>query len=141
MRVEAVQNERRPYTNKTDLLTNGNVNHQRIRKSNENQLDLQTYRDESIRLINENKTLHSILSSSARVKSPTTRNLLCFLLSSFIYFSSSAVYLSPPSSTSSSTITSLHIDCNIKTETTSAITRAFDNLAKAASHVRVEFNL
>lgn len=119
MRIEAVQNERRPYTNKTDILINADSNNQRIRKSNENHLDLQTYRDESIRLINENKTLHSILTSSARVKSPTT-----------------PVYLSPPSSTSSSTTTSLHIDCNIKTETTSAITRAFDNLAKAASHSR-----
>ena len=55
-----------------------------------------------------------------------------------------AVFLSPPSSSSSSslstTTTSLHIDCNIKTETTNnhntaAITRAFDNLAKAAAHV------
>lgn len=35
MRIEAVQNERRPYTQKTDLITNGN-NHQRTRKQNEN---------------------------------------------------------------------------------------------------------
>ncbi|CAF4368015.1 unnamed protein product, partial [Rotaria magnacalcarata] len=74
---------------------------------------------------NENKTLHSILSSKSRVKTPTT-----------------PVFLSPPSSSSSSstsTTTNLHIDCNMKIETsnnhhTIAITRAFDNLAKAASH-------
>jgi hypothetical protein len=54
-----------------------------------------------------------------------------------------AVILSPPSSSSSSsTTTSLHIDYNIKTETTNnnntaAITRAFDNLAKAAAHVTI----
>ena len=34
MRVEAVQNERRPYTNKHDLILNGN-NNQQIRKQNE----------------------------------------------------------------------------------------------------------
>jgi hypothetical protein len=34
MRVEAVQNERRPYTNKQELITNGN-NQQQIRKQNE----------------------------------------------------------------------------------------------------------
>ena len=53
------------------------------------------------------------------------------------------MFLSPPSSSSSSssnTTTSLHIDCNIKTETTNnhntaAITKAFDNLAKAALNV------
>ncbi len=65
----------------------------------------------------------------------------------FIYYMSFllAVYLSPPSSSSSSslsTTTNLQIDCNIKTETTNntaAITRAFDNLAKAAAHVRKVF--
>jgi len=39
MRIEAVQNERRPYTNKHDLITNGNNNNnnqQRIRNQNEN---------------------------------------------------------------------------------------------------------
>jgi hypothetical protein len=35
MRAEAVQNERRPYTSKHDLISNGN-NNQRIRKQNEN---------------------------------------------------------------------------------------------------------
>ncbi len=35
MRIEAVQNERRPYTNKHDFLPNGN-NNQRIRRQNEN---------------------------------------------------------------------------------------------------------
>lgn len=34
MRVEAVQNERRPYTNKHDLIATG-MNNQRIRKQNE----------------------------------------------------------------------------------------------------------
>jgi len=53
--------------------------------------------------------------------------------------------LSPPSSSSSSSLsasTSLQIDSNIKNETTNnyntaAITRAFDNLAKAAAHVNI----
>ena len=35
MRIEAVQNERRPYTNKQDLITN-EIQYQRIRKQNEN---------------------------------------------------------------------------------------------------------
>jgi hypothetical protein len=34
MRIEAVQNERRPYTNKHDLITNGN-NNQKLRKQDE----------------------------------------------------------------------------------------------------------
>ena len=38
MRIEAVQNERRPYTTKHDLILNGN-NHQRIRKQNENNVE------------------------------------------------------------------------------------------------------
>ncbi|CAF1452336.1 unnamed protein product, partial [Adineta ricciae] len=143
MRVEAVQNERRPYTTKHDLLTNGNHD-QHLRKSNETIMlnsssnDIHTYlnnnRNDTIRIINENKTLHSILSSSAtsRVETPTT-----------------PVFLSPPSSSSSSslstTTTSLHIDCNIKTETTNnpnaaAISRAFDNLAKAALQSRSNTN-
>lgn len=60
------------------------------------------------------------------------------------------VFPSPPSSTASSTMTSLRIDCNIKTETMEAlsskihqqqaaavaISQAFDNLAKAAAQVR-----
>jgi len=137
MRVEAVQNERRPYTSKTDL-TNAQEFHQRIRTAvNENHTsksstsnsiyplttlltNLNSNRDESIRMNNENKTLHSILTATSTIKTP--------------------VFLSPPSSSSSST-TSLHIDCNIKTETnnhqTAAITKAFDNLAKAAAHSRV----
>lgn len=38
MRIEAVQNERRPYTNKHDLISNGNNNNnnQKLRKQNEN---------------------------------------------------------------------------------------------------------
>ncbi len=55
--------------------------------------------------------------------------------------------MSPPSSSSSSSLsasTSLQIDCNIKNETTNnyntaAITRAFDNLAKAAAHVNIYY--
>jgi ribosome-associated translation inhibitor RaiA len=70
-----------------------------------------------------------------------------------LFFFCKAVFLSPPSSSSSSgssTTTSLRIDCNIKTETMDtvttknhhqqqalAITRAFDNLAKAAAHVNI----
>jgi hypothetical protein len=104
---------------------------------------LNNQRDDSIRIMNENKTLHSILTSTSRVKTPTTRR---FCMQKFGFNIKEefilAVFLSPPSSSSSSssTTTSLHIDCNIKTETTNnsntaAITRAFDNLAKAASHV------
>lgn len=40
MRVEAVQNERRPYTNKHDLITNG-TNNQRIRKANDDHVGLE----------------------------------------------------------------------------------------------------
>ncbi|CAF0901894.1 unnamed protein product [Adineta steineri] len=171
MRIEAVQNERRPSTNNTnkhDLMING-INNQRIRKQNDtNSLNtlitsssngiypltsllanLTNNRDMNTTQIttNENKnqqlsTLHSILTSTSRAKSPTL---------------STATFLSPPSSTSSSsassTTTSLRIDCNIKTETmdtttttttnknqnqqqTLAISRAFDNLAKAACHSR-----
>jgi hypothetical protein len=36
MRIEAVQNERRPYTTKHDLIISGSNNNQRIRKQNEN---------------------------------------------------------------------------------------------------------
>ncbi len=40
--------------------------------------DIQSFinhnRDDSMRIISENKTLHSILSSTSRVKTPTTRN-------------------------------------------------------------------
>jgi len=73
--------------------------------------------------------------------------LLNFYFNKIFWFL--AVFLSPPSSSASSTTTSLRIDCNIKTETMDtittknhqqqalAITRAFDNLAKAASHVRL----
>jgi hypothetical protein len=39
MRIEAVQNERRPYTNKHEFTINGNNITQRIRKQNENQVD------------------------------------------------------------------------------------------------------
>ncbi|CAF2572971.1 unnamed protein product [Rotaria sp. Silwood2] len=166
MRVEAVQNERRPYTshgdNKHDLMTNG-INNQRIRKQSDT-ISLNTLLTSSSNGIypltsflanltnnrdnitqttatNENKiqqqsTLHSILTSTSRVKSPTP------------------VFLSPPSSSSSSSsstssTTNLRIDCNVKSETmetiktnsqhqqqTLAITRAFDNLAKAAAHSR-----
>jgi hypothetical protein len=53
--------------------------------------------------------------------------------------------LSPPSSSSSSSLsatTNIQIDCNIKNDSTNnhntaAITRAFDNLAKAAAHVNI----
>jgi hypothetical protein len=75
MRIEAVQNERRPYTNKHLI----NPNNLRGQKTNENSAvnDIQAYlnhnHDDSIRIINENKTLHSILSSASRVKTPTTR--------------------------------------------------------------------
>lgn len=65
------------------------------------------------------------------------------------FFSFTAVFLSPPSSSSSSsssisTTTNLHIDCNMKIETLNshhsiAISRAFDNLAKAAAQVRKRF--
>ncbi|CAF3950166.1 unnamed protein product [Adineta steineri] len=147
MRVEAVQNERRPYSSKHDLMTHGNTN--QMRKQNETNLlnsssnDIQCFlnnnnnnnnnnRNDTIRIINENKTLHSILTSTSRVQTPTT-----------------PAFLSPPSSSSSSslstTTTSLHIDCNIKTETTNnhntaAITKAFDNLAKAAAQSRANTN-
>ncbi len=78
-------------------------------------------------------------------------NIIFFFIN--VWFT--AVFLSPPSSSSSSassTTTSLRIDCNIKTETMDkitsknhhhhqqqalAITRAFDNLAKAAAHVTI----
>ena len=76
MRIEAVQNERRPYTTKHQLI---NPNTLRGRKTNENSPtnDIQAYlnhaRDDSMRIISENKTLHSILSSASRVKTPTTR--------------------------------------------------------------------
>ncbi|CAF4096164.1 unnamed protein product [Rotaria sp. Silwood2] len=148
MRIEAVQNERRPYTNKHDFITNGN-NTQRIGKQNENNSlnsssnDIQIFfnnkTNESIRPVNENKTLHSILTSTSRVKTPPT----------------TPVFLSPPSSSSSSssslsssslsTTTNLHVDSNMKIETsnnhhTTAITRAFDNLAKAAAHTRLNTN-
>jgi hypothetical protein len=39
MRIEAVQNERRPYTTKHDILSNG-INNQGIRKSNENNVEI-----------------------------------------------------------------------------------------------------
>ncbi|UJR21521.1 hypothetical protein I4U23_024606 [Adineta vaga] len=126
MRVEAVQNERRPYTTKHEMMTNGNHN-QHLRKPNETNMlnpssnDLHTYLNN-----NRNDTMRA-------VQTPTT-----------------PVFLSPPSSSSSSsllstTTTSLHIDCNIKTETTNnqnaaAISRAFDNLAKAASQSRSNTN-
>ncbi|CAF3387205.1 unnamed protein product [Rotaria socialis] len=140
MRVEAVQNERRPYTNKNELASNRN-NNQCVRKQNEHNVlnsssnDMQSFsnnkNDSAMRIVNENKTLHSILSSTSRVKTPTT-----------------PAFLSPPSSSSSSSIsttTNLHIDCNMKIETANnhhaiAITRAFDNLAKAASHTRSNTN-
>jgi hypothetical protein len=80
MRIEAVQNERRPYTNKHHLI-NSNNNQRGGRKTNENSStnDIQSFinhnRDDSMRIISENKTLHSILSSTSRVKTPTTRNV------------------------------------------------------------------
>lgn len=100
----------------------------------------------------QQSTLHSILTSAARSKSPTRRHCqsIAWSFASGFHFYL-AVLLSPPSSSSSSsassTTTSLRIDCNIKTETMDtmntkvhhqqalAITRAFDNLAKAALHV------
>ncbi|CAF1640892.1 unnamed protein product, partial [Adineta ricciae] len=167
MRIEAVQNERRPSTtntNKHDLMLNS-IHNQRLRKSNDPSslltsssngiypltsllANLTNSRDNTIQMSSsdhknqqQQSTLHSILTSTSRVKSPTL---------------SSATFLSPPSSSSSSTssstsctTTSLRIDCDIKTETmdtsttksqnqqqTLAISRAFDNLAKAASHLR-----
>ena len=84
MRVEAVQNERRPYINqqvKTDFLTSVLK-----RKPTDNSIShaihplttlLNNYRDNSIQMAtNEMKTqqqstLHSILSSTSRAKSPT----------------------------------------------------------------------
>lgn len=172
MRVEAVQNERRPYSSKHDAMNNGhhaqhmrkvneaNVGRRRcfiVAKSSSLQMlnssvnDIQGFlshsRNDPIRIINENKTLHSILTSTSRVQTPTTRTssarrVPLELVLNYL----TAVFLSPPSSSSSSslstTTTSLHIDCNIKTESSNsqnaaAITRAFDNLAKAAAHVRL----
>lgn len=84
MRVEAVQNERRPYINqqvKTDLLSNVLK-----RKQTDDSIShaihplatlLNNYRANSIQIsTNEMKTqqqstLHSILSATSRVKSPT----------------------------------------------------------------------
>lgn len=87
-------------------------------------------------MINETKTLHSILSATSTIKTRKFRSIWILLHSRFVL----AVLLSPPSSSSSST-TSVHIDCNIKTESnhhqTAAITKAFDNLAKAAAQVEL----
>ena len=98
----------------------------------------------------QQSTLHSILTSTtARIQSPASARktkLFVFLMQLTLTSCSLAVFLSP-SSSASSTTTSVRIDCNIKTETmdglttktqqqTAAITRAFDNLAKAAAHVR-----
>ena len=94
--MEAVQNERRPYTSKHDLNPNGLLN-QRVRKATENDVpnsssngiyplttlltNLNSNRDDSMRIINENKTLHSILtSSSANGKTPVTRKIEPFLV-------------------------------------------------------------
>jgi hypothetical protein len=99
MRIEAVQNERRPYTTSTikhDLIGT-NLNNQRIRKQNDSTslnlitsssngiypltsllANLTNNRDNTIQITtNENKTqqqstLHSILTSASRVKSPTS---------------------------------------------------------------------
>ena len=107
MRMEAVQNERRPYTSKHDLNPNGLLN-QRVRKATENDVpnsssngiyplttlltNLNSNRDDSMRMINANKTLHSILtsSSSANGKTSVTRKNepLSFTITvlSFSYF-------------------------------------------------------
>ena len=169
MRVEAVQNERRPYPlsqpshpmashQRYDSLhplppphphlaahhlskgsPSGALNPMMIGTSNglypltSFLANLTNHRDETMRMTNkehriqQQSTLHSILTSTSRVRSPP-----------------------PPSSTGSSTTTSLRIDCNIKTETMAAlstkihqqqaaavaISQAFDNLAKAAAQVR-----
>ena len=108
---------------------------------------LTNHRDENKH--QQQSTLHSILTSTtARIQSPASarRTNLFVSLIQLTSACSLAVFLSP-SSSASNTTTSVRIDCNIKTETmdglttktqqqTAAITRAFDNLAKAAAHVR-----
>jgi 50S ribosomal subunit-associated GTPase HflX len=112
MRIEAVQNERRPYTtnhNKHDLM-GPNLSNQRLRKQNDTTslnlitsssssngiypltsllANLTNNRDNTIQITtNENKTqqqstLHSILTSASRVKSPTSstrmKKRFCFI--------------------------------------------------------------
>ena len=82
MRIEAVQNERRPYTNKSDF-QQSDVSNQRIRTNDDMNIRnhplasmLNQNRDEPVRPINENKTLHSILTSSSTVKNPSTRKTM-----------------------------------------------------------------